>query len=36
MDAHHNSHQQAFFAVTLKFMMGAGAAFVALLPILAR
>lgn len=35
MDAH-NNHQQALFGIALKLMMGAGAAFVALLPVLAR
>ncbi len=35
MDAQ-NNHQQVLFSVALKVMMGAGAAFVALLPVLAR
>ena len=36
MDAHHNSQQQALFAAALKFMIGAGTAFVALLPVVVR
>lgn len=34
MDAHHN--RPTAFAVALKLMMGAGAAFVTLLPVLVR
>lgn len=36
MDAQRNPQQHALFVIALKVMTGAGAAFVALLPLLAR